>query len=816
MSYPPQRPPFEQMSSSQSYMSDPLSLSQSHHSHSAPLRSPYDPETPGPVMSNAPGHKLHRPSWMMAKESDLGYTELDNSRGQGGGGGYGQNEHGHRSDELLTVLPAGEESKTFIGQLYGYLVRVSIVTRWILFIVPILGIIWIPGILYLTTARHAKVWNVGLLWWSIWLTVIWGGWWGALATARVAPSVIRATVGVVAVSSRRYIDWLQALHRYVAFFAWAIAVWASFNPLIDIHVQGTKPSAIPIIAKLSFGVMLCAGILLFEKFSIQWIAGKFHERSYAERIADQKFAVRTLVTLYRHSTDIPGRTDTLGHGHIKEAAVNPRRLFKKLREGVRYATTTTATVFGNVASEIAGSSVLQPNSPQAVIKTVLESANKSRLLARRLFYSFAQPKSEYLVLEDIQRFFATREEAIQAFALFDKDANGDVSREELEMACLEFHREQQSIEHSMRDLDSAVGRLDNIFMSIYVIIAALVIAICLEAQVATLVTGAGTLILGLSWLIGGSLQEVLTSIIFLFIKHPFDVGDRVVMNSLTYTVKEIRLLSTVFLDSNSTLVQAPNNVLNTLFIQNIRRSPQMSETFTFDVSYGTSFQDLERLREKMLEFLKTERRDYQTNFDVRVVDFPGQTKMTLSADIKYKSNAQQAALKAQRRNKWICALKAILGELKIYGPSGDPNPPPAVTRYTEVPWDLIQAEDRKKARKDESQPVEDQRPPSGGWELGDKNTAILDNADDVFGDANGVSHGIRPKSFGHRDAHHVPLQLQTAKSGSNLSSLTTFRDGVQPAAVRGGSAQHSQHMPTRVVHPDSLPSQEAFEMRSRS
>ena len=54
---------------------------------------------------------------------------------------------------------------------------------------------------------------------------------------------------------------------------------------------------------------------------------------------------------------------------------------------------------------------------------------------------------------------------------------------------------------------------------------------------------------------------------------------------------------------------------------------QMSETFTFDVSYGTSFQDLERLREKMLEFLKTERRDYQTNFDVRVVGKPCPSKM---------------------------------------------------------------------------------------------------------------------------------------------------------------------------------------------
>lgn len=73
-------------------------------------------------------------------------------------------------------------------------------------------------------------------------------------------------------------------------------------------------------------------------------------------------------------------------------------------------------------------------------------------------------------------------------------------------------------------------------------------------------------------MIGGSLQEVLTSIIFLFIKHPFDVGDRVIINKETYTVKEIRLLSTVFLDSGSTLVQAPNNILNTLVSLDIDRT----------------------------------------------------------------------------------------------------------------------------------------------------------------------------------------------------------------------------------------------------
>jgi hypothetical protein len=49
------------------------------------------------------------------------------------------------------------------------------------------------------------------------------------------------------------------------------------------------------------------------------------------------------------------------------------------------------------------------------------------------------------------------------------------------LICLvrEFHREQLSIENSMRDLDSAVGRLDNILMSVYVIVAALIIAVAL-------------------------------------------------------------------------------------------------------------------------------------------------------------------------------------------------------------------------------------------------------------------------------------------------------------------------------------------------
>ncbi|XP_006461100.1 hypothetical protein AGABI2DRAFT_204597, partial [Agaricus bisporus var. bisporus H97] len=667
------------------------------------------------------------------------------------------------ASEAHLVFADGDMPNNKFVKLYQYLLNVSIITRWILFIVPMLGILWIPGILSLTVYPNANIWGVKLLWWSIWLTICWAGWWAALAISRIMPVIARSTIGIVAVASRRYIDWLQALYRYMAFFIWALSIWITWNPIIDNnqHTNGEKSrNAVDLIGKLLFAAFLCAAILLFEKIAIQWIAAKFHERSYAERIADQKFAVKSLVALYRYSHDVPG---TLGSGQeTRSLATNPKRIFKRLRNGVRLAATATTTAFGNVASEIAGSSVLQPNSPQAMVTTALESANKSRLLARRIFYSFAKPGAGYVFEKDIAPYFPS-EEAPSVFSLFDRDGNGDASREEVEMACLEFHREQLSIENSMRDLDSAVGRLDNILMSVYVVVAALIFAVALEAQLLTLVTGAGTLILGLSWLIGSSLQEVLTSIIFLFIKHPFDVGDRVVINKEIYTVKEIRLLSSVFLDCGSALVQAPNTILNTL----------MSETFLFDVAYSTTFEDLEKLRDKMLEFVKNERRDFQPSFDVTVKDFPEQEKLTLTADIKYKSNWQQGALKVRRRNKWICALKSMLGELNIHGPKGDPDAPASTTRYTQVPWEFIQAKDREEAAQKKASHL-DAPVPTGSWHLRGKDEIMTDPLDKVFGEESEMRMPSSGRGLPEEGLHQRPIVTQTTVRASIPSTSVPY------------------------------------------
>lgn len=76
---------------------------------------------------------------------------------------------------------------------------------------------------------------------------------------------------------------------------------------------------------------------------------------FQERIADQKYAVHALATLYKHSVGIPTRLDTMHGDDTKgEFHLDTNHLFRNIRHGIRSATKVTATAFGNVASEIAG------------------------------------------------------------------------------------------------------------------------------------------------------------------------------------------------------------------------------------------------------------------------------------------------------------------------------------------------------------------------------------------------------------------------------------------------------------------------------
>ncbi|GAA5946137.1 hypothetical protein JCM3765_000131 [Sporobolomyces pararoseus] len=589
-------------------------------------------------------------------------------------------------------------SKNWFSRAFFAVYNSSFIVRWVIYIVPILAILWIPAIIGFTAAKDGAIWSVPLLWWSIWLTVVWCGWWGAALVAKLGPKVLHNTLGVIAPELRHYITYIKATEFYVGAAGWALANWISFLPLINGHTTSSKSSnTLRLMTQGLFGIFIVLMLLLGEKLVIQIIAHNFHKKSYEDRIQEQKFQINSLVALYLNSRDI-GRSDTLDGAmkrpKNKRLNSDPTLLVKKAVKATKKVAQTATTVIGTVASEIAGERVLQPNSPSSMVVTALGSTNKTKQLARRIYYSFCPNYRTGLVLADISRCFRNREETERAFAIFDRDLNGDATLEEIEMACLDIHRERLALQRSMRDIDSAVARLDGIFVTLWWVISALIIAGLLDASFNSLVASAGTFVLGLSWLIGTTAQEIIASSIFLFIKHAYDVGDKVEIDGLQYIVLEMHLLSTIFKKIDGTVCQAPHSLLNTKFVQNYRRSGPIWESFVFDVDFSTSFEKIEALRERMLEFLESEKRDFIPSIDISIKDFEGQGKLTLSALINYKTSWQNGALKTQRRNKWICALKVAMAELQIYGPgeAGNPSPAPAPpSEYTLVPYEELKA-----------------------------------------------------------------------------------------------------------------------------
>lgn len=367
--------------------------------------------------------------------------------------------------------------------------------------------------------------------------------------------------------------------------------------------------------------------------------------------------------------EVKGSHDTSGARtpmmHVKRAQKSAKQTFAKVGD-----------VAGRVAGDFTGRTVAGSTHPHQVILNLLGSTGGSQVLARRLYRTFVNEDSETVLSDDLRPAFDNDDEANAAFTMFDKDLNGDISMEELEAVCVEIGRERKAITASLKDLDSVVSKLDDVFMFIVIIIVLLVLISLISSSAYGVLTSLGSTVLALSWLFSATAQEFLQSCIFVFVKHPFDVGDRVKIygnQAVTgvgddYFVKEIALFYTEFKKMEGHIVQAPNSYLNTLFILNQRRSGGLAESVPIVIKFGTTLEQIEGLRERLLEFVGSENREYQKNILTELTTVTEAYSISLNVVFFYKSNWQNELLRLQRRNKFICALMVSMQELRIEGP----------------------------------------------------------------------------------------------------------------------------------------------------
>jgi hypothetical protein len=173
-----------------------------------------------------------------------------------------------------------------------------------------------------------------------------------------------------------------------------------------------------------------------------------------------------------------------------------------------------------------------------------------------------------------------------------------------------------------------------------------------------------TALLSLSFVFATTCQEVLGSCVFLFIKHPYDIGDFVVIDDTELVVERISLLYTVFTRvQTAQVVQTPNIILNSLWVDNVTRSKALKEQTSFQVALETDSHQISALRTSVLKH--GDRKFSDVTFGIVKAGMEG---LELQCSVYYRGNRPDGALRAMRRAQFMGALVSALRENRIPGP----------------------------------------------------------------------------------------------------------------------------------------------------
>ncbi|KAI3400862.1 hypothetical protein diail_1551 [Diaporthe ilicicola] len=584
-----------------------------------------------------------------------------------------------------------EPQPTALGKLFKKLRKFPRVLRYFVYATPVAVILLTPILLdiYAFTGSDNPVGGPGglkLLWFGIWLEVVWCSLWASRIIVSMLPVLHGLAAKMVGSSNhKKWKDIGRQMEMPTAGFIWMLGLLASFKVITDDHRDpggnwsddGSPPyiTWIDVVWKVIIAVFVLTASNWVEKILIQWIATSFHTRTYASRIEQNKLEINFLVRLYEFSKDKLAHDDPvwMDSNGGPSGAKTP---MKMVQENARQAWSQIGKVAGKMAGDFTGRKVMAAGHPRKVVLELLRSQHSSHTLARLIYRTFVRPGEETITLDDLRQAFSSVEDAETCFGVFDKDLNGDISMEELELVCNEVHLEKKAIAASLKDLDSVIRKLDTVFLFIIFIIAVIVFISILSGSAAAALGTSGTTILGLSWMLQATAQEFLQSIIFVFVKHPFDVGDRVTVYGNTgslgtgddYYVQEISLLYTEFKKMEGHIVQAPNSLLNTLFILNQRRSSGLADPIELKLKFGTPSELIEEMKARMLDFVLENKRDYNSKIisEVRTIDEV--YSVTLNVIFFHKSNYQNELLRLQRHNKFAAELMRVMTELGIEGP----------------------------------------------------------------------------------------------------------------------------------------------------
>ncbi|KAK4490243.1 hypothetical protein RD792_000903 [Penstemon davidsonii] len=300
---------------------------------------------------------------------------------------------------------------------------------------------------------------------------------------------------------------------------------------------------------------------------------------------------------------------------------------------------------------------------EAIVEITNE--NQAKVAAKKIFVNVAKPGSRYIYHEDLIRFLR-EDEVSKTMSLFEcEDDYKGISKRALKNWVVNVLRERRALALSLNDTKTAVNKLHqmlNVMVGVIIIVIWLLI---LKVATTKFFIFLSSQLLLVVFMFGNTCKTTFEAIIFLFVMHPYDVGDRVEVDAVQMVVEEMNILTTVFLKFDNHKIYYPNSVLSTKPIHNYYRSPDMGEIIDFCIHISTPVEKTALMKERIKSYVNNNSDHWHPEPRIAMREIEDLNRLSWTIWLKHRMNFQDMAQRWARRALLIEEMVKIFRELDI-------------------------------------------------------------------------------------------------------------------------------------------------------
>lgn len=241
-----------------------------------------------------------------------------------------------------------------------------------------------------------------------------------------------------------------------------------------------------------------------------------------------------------------------------------------------------------------------------------------------------------------------------------------VVQREITSGVIQILKERHSLASTLSDTRAVFHKLDLVLKIFLSVIVAFIWLLLLGSELGETIITASSLFLGSALAFGGSIKSIFESMVFIFGFHPYDVGDRCMIDGVAYTVLKIELLLTTFTTFDQGVVSIPHSSLIQSKITNNRRSGNRRDRVVLIINMKTPVEKIDRFKEDYQRFLLQESLLYDPEFLLVFEGVDLTTNMlTLSLWITHRDNWQSPIDYGKLRSKTVITARQLLLQHEI-------------------------------------------------------------------------------------------------------------------------------------------------------